>query len=53
MKTYKKDQKPEVWMRKRASIVDQMRFMNISDSVESKMDPEETHQNARELAHEE
>lgn len=53
MKTYKKNEKREEWMRKRGSIVDQMRFMNISDSFESKMDSEEVHQNAGDLAEDE
>jgi len=50
MKTYKKDQKRQEWMRKRVSIVDQMRFMNICDSAESKVDCEEADYNVRELA---
>lgn len=41
MRVCKTSQRREAWTRKRASIVDQMRFMNIADSAERDMSAEE------------
>jgi hypothetical protein len=45
MRVCKPSQRRQAWMRKRASIVDQMRFMSIADQAEreAKAEEEYTH----------